>query len=356
MDSKTTSLDFAAIGHQDNWGNIVSFINGIRTSDFEQLPLEKIKGIYSYIPSRYIFNMKVRSKTGIEINGVYIDTFIDPDKLATQHLRTNIKKVHKAINVAQKHDAKIVTLGGFTSIVLEGSFSEIDTSKTKLTTGNTLTSAFILKGIEKAALQLQITFAESNVLIIGATGDIGMACANYLKGKVKKLLLCARNKKRLENFSNQILEDSQEVKYATDLDNLISEADIIISVASSNDIKINKHKNPVIICDAGYPKNLEQKIETNNGVSLFHGGMGQINFGYKFIPDYSSYFYKYPASHIGHGCVLEAIVLAFENKHENYSSGKGNITNAKIDEIYALSLKHGIEIAPFYNANGLWKN
>lgn len=356
MDSKTTSLNFAAIGHQDNWENIISFINGLRTSDFEQLSLEKIKDIYSYIPSRYIFNMKVRSKTGTEINGIYIDTFIDPDKLEVQHLRTNIKKVQKAINVAQKHDAKIVTLGGFTSIVLEGNVSKIDTSKTKLTTGNTLTSAFILKGIEKAAYQLQISLSESNVLIIGATGDIGMACANYLKGKVKKLLLCARNKKRLENFSNQILEDSQEVKYSIDIDNLIPEADIIICVASSNHIKITKHKNPVIICDAGYPKNLEQKIEANNGVSLFHGGMGQINFGYKFIPDYSSYFYKYPAPHIGHGCVLEAIVLAFENKFENYSSGKGNITNDKIDEIYALSLKHGIEIAPFYNENGLWEN
>ncbi len=356
MDSKTTSLDFAAIGHQDNWQNIVAFINGLRTTELEQLTLDKIKDIYSYIPSRYVFKMKVRSKTGTEINGIYIDTFIDPDNLDIKYLRTNIKKVHAAINVALKHDAKIVTLGGFTSIVVEGNVSKINTSKTKLTTGNTLTTAFILKGIEKATNQSRINLAESSVLIIGATGDIGMACSNYLKGNVKQLLLCARNKKRLENFSNQILQDSFAVKYSTHLDDLITEADIIISVASSKHIKINKHKNPVIICDAGYPKNLEQKIELNKGVSLFHGGMGQINFGYNFIPDYSSYFYKYPAPYIGHGCVLEAIVLAFEKKIENYSTGKGNITNDKIDEIYALSLKHGIEIAPFYNESGLWEH
>ena len=59
---------------------------------------------------------------------------------------------------------------------------------------------------------------------------------------------------------------------------------------------------------------------------------------------------------ISHGCVLEAVVLAFENKFETYSSGKGNITIDKMEEIYGLSLKHGINIAPFYNSNGFVVN
>ncbi|MFZ1370678.1 MAG: hypothetical protein WAR78_09850, partial [Ferruginibacter sp.] len=55
-----------------------------------------------------------------------------------------------------------------------------------------------------------------------------------------------------------------------------------------------------------------------------------------------------------HGCILEAMVLAFENKFESFSSGKGNITTANMEEIYCLSVKHGIDVAPFYNAAGLW--
>ncbi len=355
MDSKTTSLDFAVIGHQDNWQNIKSFINGIRTSELEQLSLEKIKDIYPYIPSRTVFKMKVRSKTGKEINGVYIETFIDPDKLDSKNIRKNIKKVQEAINVAQKQNAKIIALGGFTSIVLEGNINSIKKSETKLTTGNTLTSAYILKGLEKATIRIKKDLAVCNVLIIGATGDIGMACANYLKGKVKQLLLCARNQKRLQIFSNEIIQEHKAVKYSTELNNLIMESDIVISAASSMNIKIDKHKNPVIICDAGYPKNLEHKLGKKTGVYLFHGGMGQINYGYDFKPDYTSHFYKYPAPYIAHGCIIEAIVLAFEKRFENYSIGKGNITKDKIDEIYSLSVKHGIDIAPFYNAEGLCK-
>ena len=347
-------LDFAVIGHQDSWPNIEAFINGMRSSNVGNLSLEQIKNTFCFIPPRSIFKMKVRSKTGSLINGVYIETFIDPDKLGPQFLRANIKKVNEAIAVAQSLNAKIIALGGFTSIVLEGNLSAFNTTESKITTGNSLTSAYILKGIKKASEKFNIELKVSNVLIIGATGDIGMACTNYLKGSEKSLLLCARNKRRLENFSSEISEDGYKVKYNTDLYQLISQADIIISAASSNEIEIENYKKPVIICDAGYPKNLELKIDEKDGISLFHGGMGQICYGYDFNPDYTKHFYRYPSPHIGHGCILEAIVLAFENKFENYSSGKGNISKRKIDEIYAMSVKHGLELAPFYNSKGLW--
>ncbi|WP_242117371.1 hypothetical protein [Aestuariivivens sediminicola] len=351
--SHNRPLDFAVIGHQDSWQNIHRLVNGMRSNDKVSLSMENIKDIYSYIPPRSIFKMNVRSKTGAEIKGAYIETFINPDELDTKYLRGNIKKVNEAIYTAQKLNAKIVALGGFTSIVLEGNFNAFETSHTKLTTGNTLTSAYILKGIENVISKQNIKLSDCNILIIGATGDIGMACANYLKTKVRQLLLCARNKKRLEAYSSTLTKQNFNVKHSTLLNELIVDADIIISVASSNDIVIQNCKKPVIICDAGYPKNLDQKIGKESNVFLFHGGMGQIQFGYDFNPDYKSHFYNYPAPDIAHGCILEAVILAFENKLENYSLGKGNISNYKIEEIYQMALKHGLNVAPFYNAQGL---
>jgi hypothetical protein len=50
---------------------------------------------------------------------------------------------------------------------------------------------------------------------------------------------------------------------------------------------------------------------------------------YEFKPDYSNSIYRYEAPHIIHGCILEAMILAFENRSENYSSLKGNITIEK---------------------------
>jgi len=352
MDSPSSSLDFAAIGHQDSWQNITAFINGIRTVE---LSSEKIKDIFSFIPPRDLFRVKVRSKTGAEINGVYIETFIDPDKLDIQFLRTNIGKVMNAVSCATKMGAKIVALGGFTSIILEGNLNSFPNRGSKFTTGNTLTAAYIVKGIEKAAIRQDINLRESAILIVGATGDIGMACVRFLKNKVRKLLLCARINQRLEKLSKELTNESIAVNYSVSLQELVPEADVIICAASSSGIEITDCKKNVLICDAGYPKNLETKIEENNGLKLFHGGMGQVTNGYTFCPDYSNTIYRYPAPNVIHGCLLEAMVLAFEKKFETYSTGKGNITIDKMEEIYSLSIKHGIDVSPFYNANGLWQ-
>ena len=355
MDSSPPSIDFAVIGHQDSWENIAAFINGIRTADQEELSSEKIKNIFSFIPPRDLFRVKVKSKTGAEINGVYIETFIDPDKLDTQFIRTNISKVMNAVSHAKKMGARIVTLGGFTSIVLEGNLELFSPGETKFTTGNTLTAAYIVKGIEKAATQHDITLYESTILIIGATGDIGNACVNYLKNKVRKFLLCARNNQRLEKLSQELIKENIPVNYSVSLQDLIPEADVIICVASSTGIKLINYKENVLICDAGYPKNLETTIGNSIDLNLFHGGMGQVCNGFNFSPDYSNNIYRYAAPYIIHGCILEAMVLAFENKFEIYSAGKGNITIDRMEEIYSLGLKHGIAVAPFYNAKGLWQ-
>jgi fatty aldehyde-generating acyl-ACP reductase len=354
MDRPSASLDFAVIGHQDSWSAIAGFINGIRC-DLASLSVEQIKDIYSFIPPRDLFRINVKSLTGAEVNGVFIETFIDPDKLDSRYTRANITKVNGAARHAHKLGARIVALGGFTSIVLEGNVDLFSTSITKFTTGNTLTSAFIVKGIEKAARIQQLDLTDSSMLIIGATGDIGRACTSYFKSKAKKLLLCARNRNRLEKLADELAAENFEAVYSTVLAELVPMADIIICVASSGEIKLEHCKPNVLICDAGYPKNLVGGSTNGVQTRTFHGGMGTINAGYRFIPDYSGSFYRYAAPNIVHGCLLEAIVLAFENKNESYSFGKGNISCEKIEEIYHLSLKNGIMLAPFYDSAGLWK-
>ena len=352
MDRSTPRLDFAVIGHQDSWSNICTFVNSIRNSNQGDLSLEKVKNIFPFIPARDLFKVKVKSKTGAEINGVYIETFIEPDKLGTEHIRSNINKVQEAILCAKKMGANIVAMGGFTSIVLEGNLGSYSSDETKFTTGNTLTTAFIVNGIEKAAKRYEIELKDSAILIIGATGDIGMGCVQYLKNKTRKLLLCARNKRRLKTLSDQLHQENVINDYSIVLNDLIHEADVIICVASSTGLEFSNCKESVIICDAGYPKNLETNLEENFNF-IFHGGMGQVSCGYEFSPDYSEAFYQYPAPYVIHGCILEAMILAFEKKYEDYSSGKGNISIDKILEMYDMGLKHGITIAPFYNAKGL---
>ena len=355
MDSTASGLDFAIIGHQDSWQNITSFINTLRKPDLPELSIEQIKKVFPFIPPGKIYKIEVTSITGKKVKGAYIETFIEPDKLTAAHARNNVCKVMKAIAHATKIGAKIVTLGGFTSIVLEGKLAVLSKGPSQFTTGNTLTAAFIVKAIEKAACQRNIQLCKSTVLIIGATGDIGMACVEYFKNKVGQLLLCARNKSRLQHVSNKLIKEQIAVKISICLNELIAEADIIIGVASSSNLNLAGCKPGVIICDAGYPKNMDAAFDNIPLNKSFHGGMGQVTGGYSFMPDYSQQVYSFPVPHVSYGCTLEAVVLALESKYEAYSFGKGNITVDSMEEMYSLCQKHGIILSPFYNSNGLCK-
>ena len=80
---------------------------------------------------------------------------------------------------------------------------------------------------EKAAMQKNISLTDSSVLIIGATGDIGMACTYYLKNKMGKLLLCARNEHRLDKIARELMKENIPLAYSTSLHELIPEADVV---------------------------------------------------------------------------------------------------------------------------------
>ena len=174
-----------------------------------------------------------------------------------------------------------------------------------------------------------------------------MACVHYFKDKSKKLHLCGRNIQRLRHLALALRDQEVPVQYSVHLEDLVPEADIIICAASSSDIKLTNCKKGVIIGDAGYPKNLESSIECRSGSAFvlcrhgtderrifFHSRLHQL-----YVPS--------PRTLYIHGCVIEAMVLAFEKRYETYSAGRGNISTGRMEEIYSLSLKHGIALGSF---------
>ena len=113
-------------------------------------------------------------------------------------------------------------------------------------------------------------------------------------------------------------------------------------------------KEDVIICDAGYPKNLIADIGEAFAERLFCGGMGYVGAGFNFTPGIHHQLYDFPVANIGHGCLLEAVILALEKNYLPYSTGKGNITVEKMEWIYSVAQKHGITEAPFFNPLHIW--
>src|SRR5712671_4449864 len=126
-------------------------------SPFYTLPLpdDEIKDILPWIPPRAVCHVDVASIVstkigGAKARGLYIDSFIPPDRLEAAYVHENRARVRGAAACAIKAGAKIVSLGGFSSILIEGNFDQLpERHDTVFTTGNTLTVAFIVQAIKR---------------------------------------------------------------------------------------------------------------------------------------------------------------------------------------------------------------
>jgi len=357
MGNPTASLaqvDFALIGHQESWRAAADVLAVLRGPERTPLPDDEIRDILPWIPPRAVCHVEIASVTGTKAHGLYIDSFIPPDRLADAHLLDNTARVRGAAACAIQAGAKVVSLGGFSSILIEGNFNHLPERKsTVFTTGNTLTVAFIIEGVRKMSALQGLNLGTSTLLIVGATGDVGSGCARCLAHGVKRVQLHARNPERLRRLAAQLEAEGARVEMATDLRQFSAPADVVICAASlaSSSLLLGNICPEAIICDAGYPKNLSPGAEMPRA-RVFFGGLGQVTGGLTFIPDFHGILNRHPFPDVVHGCMLEGMALALEHRFEPFSQGRGFITPDRVYEIKIIAARHGISLAPLYNTEG----
>ncbi|HEY4050226.1 MAG TPA: hypothetical protein VGM27_25465 [Acidobacteriaceae bacterium] len=354
----TMDVDFALIGHQESWRAAADVLAVLRGPGHTPLPDDEIKDILPWIPPRAVCHVEVgsicSSAGGAKAHGLYIDSFIPPDRLETASTHDNICRVRAAAACAIKAGAKIVSLGGFSSILIEGNFDQLpERHDTVFTTGNALTVGFIVQGIKKMCALEGRNIRRSTLLIVGATGDVGSGCARCLAPIVRRVLLRARNVERLRRLAAELEADRVQVEIATDLQQFSTEADVVICAASlaSPSLLLARIASDAIVCDAGYPKNLSPSAQMP-GIKVFFGGLGQITGGLRFAPDFRGILNRHPFPDVVHGCLLEGMALALERRFEPFSQGRGFITQERVEEIETIAARHGIYLAPLYNADG----
>src|SRR3984893_9543193 len=351
---RTIEVDFALIGHQESWGAAADVLAVLRGPERTPLPDDEIRDILPWIPPRAVCHVDVGSIVGAKARGLYIDSFIPPDHLEAAYVHENIARVRGAAAYAIKAGAKIVSLGGFSAILIEGNFDQLpERHDTVFTTGNTLTVSFIVQGIKKMCELEGRNLSRSTLLIVGATGDVGSGCARCLAPIVRRVLLCARNLERLRGLAEKLEADGVQVEIATDLERFSAEADLVICAASlaCPSLLLGRIAPDAIVCDAGYPKNLSPSAEML-GAKVFFGGLGQITGGLRFAPDFHGILNRHPFPDVVHGCLLEGMALALERRFEPFSQGRGFITPHRVEEMETIAACHGIYLAPLYNADG----
>ena len=354
MGGSVAGLDFAVIGHQESWRAAADVLAVLRGPKLSPLSDDEIREILPWIPPRAVCHVEITSIAGRMARGVYIDSFIPPDRLEACHTRDNLTRVRASAACAIRAEAKIVSLGGFSSILIEGNFDQLpERHNTVFTTGNALTVAFIVQGVRKMCALDGRNLRNSTLLIVGATGDVGSGCARCLAPVVRRVLLGARNLERLRRLATELKAGGAEVEIATDLQQFSARADLVICAASlpSPSLLLGRIAPDAIVCDAGYPKNLSPAAHTP-GVRVFFGGLGQVAGGLKFAPDFRGILNRHPFPDVVHGCLLEGMALALERRFEPFSQGRGFVTAEKVHEIEAIAARHGIHLAPLFNADG----
>jgi predicted amino acid dehydrogenase len=204
----------------------------------------------------------------------------------------------------------------------------------------------VLLGIKKAAQLMEIDLKDAKVTIIGGTGDIGGACAKILARQVREITITSRSEKNLMEAARVLTyAGSAEIKTSTDNNEAVRFADLVIAAASASStiVDFENFKPGAVICDVGYPKNISYTMCHRNDIFIFSGGLVRLPSDFDIGFDIGL-----PSTRILYGCFAEAIVLDLEERYENFSWGKGTITEDNVNLILEIAKKHGFELSPLF--------
>ena len=332
---------FGLIGHLSSLEHAQSVAKELGYPEYADQGLD----FWCSAPPQIVDNITVTSITGQKIEGRYVESCFLPEMLANRRIKAATRKIVNAMAHAQKHGINITALGGFSSIIFENfnlqqiqQIRNIKLEFERFTTGNTHTAYIICRQVEEAAPKLGIDLSQATVAICGATGDIGSAVCRWLNNRtnVKELLLVARDRERL-----QALESELGRGKIMDLEEALPLADIVVWVASMpKGVEINPKelKQPCLMIDGGYPKNLASKVQ-HPGVYVLQGGIVEhsLDIDWKIMKIVSM---DVPARQL-FACFAESMLLEFEKWYTNFSWGRNQITIEKMEMIGKVSLKHG---------------
>ncbi len=282
----------------------------------------------------------IKSITGKEATGWFIIVPFLPHQFYDLDQDYVIEKIVKACEIGRKEGAGIIGLGAFTAIPGNGGRLVDEMARVPITTGNTYTVAVAIEGVIEAAKRMDIDIASSTLAIVGATGSIGSAAAEFLADQFDEIILIGRNQDRLIKLKERVSNKNKHVKVSSSLSS-IRPADVIMTVTGAVDAVVNPNdiKPGAVICDVARPRDVaEAVVRKRKDVLVIDGGLAKIP------GNVDLYSVMGLPKGLALGCIAETMMLALEERYESYTIGK-EISLKKINEIFEMAKKHGFELA-----------
>ncbi|MGI6225739.1 MAG: shikimate dehydrogenase [Peptococcales bacterium] len=307
----------------------------------EKLPESLVEKTFKYIPPMKVSQIEGVKSPFAEVEGFFVACPLTTRQLLTLKEEVSLKKILESVKVAEKLGAQIVGLGAMTSVVGDAGITIANNSNIPVTTGNSYTVASAIEATLEACKLMDIDIRQAYVAVLGATGSIGSIVARLMARKCKYLMLLARNDERLTKLARTIMYESGIATEVSRTNEVLRKADIVISVTSSVDTVINPEdlKPGAIVCDVARPRDVSLAVQKKRkDVLVIEGGVikvpGPVNFNFNF---------GFPPG-LAYACMAETMILALENRWENYSLGR-ELSIEKVLEIQSLAKKHNFKLA-----------
>lgn len=225
---------------------IIGLTKGISTNDLKA-ELNDISQIqkYTVYHDDHLRNI-YGEKTNVTFLGIPLisETFYQNLRSGDKHKL--VKQIQEAVDFANEHEASIIGLGQFTSIVTNNGLSIV--SKAPITTGNSYTVWLTWQAILNEGQKKNLQINETSIGVIGPCGNILSVLTKMLSEKVGRIILVhregiERSKKMqhtLINLLNYVYGSAPENGFSLGLHRIINEVEYI---SSQNIWDVLNHKD-----------------------------------------------------------------------------------------------------------------
>lgn len=253
--------------------------------------------------------------------------------------------IQKAVDMAAREGAEVISLGGFTSIVTRNGTQIVKPSTARVITGNSLTAGMGIRRMCKEIEDYSSHNEDVKIALIGATGNIGSLIGRELlmDEKYSKLVLISRRKVSLDQIIRRYRlpeashYDLRKLNVSTKLADIF-DCNFIVAVSNSSDpIIFPRHIRrdcQVFIFDVSIPSAVSSEVRHMENVNI-------IPFtAYALLPHDPDFVIS---SCIPPGtifcCMAEGLLCALEDVNFSLT---GRIDPAAVDFLIKIAEKHGL--------------
>lgn len=287
----------------------------------------------------------IQSITGKKVTGYFVACPLLPKHFVEWDRKLVMDKIIQSGKVAEEIGAKIVGLGAYTSVAGDAGVTVANNIDIGVTTGTSYTVYSAVEAMMRAAELLEVDVHKTTVCLVGATGAIGSTASHLLAEYARRLVLVARNKRKLAELEETLKQKyTCEIEVSHDVKNSIQKSQLVMTATSTPFGLIStRDLHPgTIVCDVSRPRNVsEDSAKDRPDVLVLDGGVikvpgDDVDFHYDF---------GFPKS-LAYACMSETMILALEGKFQDYSLGR-LVDLQKVYEIAGLAEKHGFKLAGF---------